>query len=788
MFYEYPNIKDKMKNYESSYINILSAFVEHLHEDIENVDPVRINMAKFYARALFVAYAYSASYKSEKEIIKLEAVERFLSLKFSKDNFFSWLIRRMNPRLIKIFETENKIVPNIPISVLYENLLNIETLGTEIRTGKEYRNKLGSYYTPLDYAQEITKRTISLFVKKNGKDKFLKAKIVDFSCGGGVFYISLLSHLKTLGYSNNEIKTVVMNLYGFDVDPIALEIAKLSILDYAQMPEDYDTICKHFHHGNFLLHTSNECSKQIKVETAMKGFIYHENLAIGKSFLEEYDIILGNPPWEKIRLEEKKFYAQYTKQIEFVNFRFELSSTIENSQMINLYLKKYAEEYKKQLEIAKKHIKGSTFFKCSTNGELNTCSLFTDAAYNLLSPIGFAGLFIKSTLVTAKVNKKLFDNIKRKVISVYDFINRNKIFDIDSRERFSILILGKKSSKNINLGMNLVTLSDIDSLSEVISIDVFEKLNPETKMIPNFNSGKDIILLSKLYERFSIFSKCYPSAKYGRLVHLTNHVQDIQKEQTQHNIPIFEGKFFSLFDNAYSGFNNVPFAERYKSKATAKKLSEIDKKNGVKPLCRFFISESKWKALSKGFDSEYMLAWHSLTSATNVRSCVATLLPFIPGSQSVQFLTMPDVELMIYLTGLFNSISFDYIIKCKLNGIDLTQSVINQIPVPTKEEAQSTPICLKNIEISAFDIILNIVKCFYKDDKELTSAFAGIEKVKCGFENLSRHELFYLLDAVIAHLYHISEEELHYILSQFSSFYSEEDKIEIICRYKSIQK
>ena len=60
-------------------------------------------------------------------------------------------------------------VESIDVSTLYEALLSIETRnesnGTEISIAKNYRNKLGSYYTPDDLARTVTKKTINKIIK-----------------------------------------------------------------------------------------------------------------------------------------------------------------------------------------------------------------------------------------------------------------------------------------------------------------------------------------------------------------------------------------------------------------------------------------------------------------------------------------------------------------------------------------------------------------------------------------------------------------------------------------------
>lgn len=763
----------------SSYIQLLTALIGYLHRDSNLVNPLIINKAKFYARTLFVAYWYV-----NKPGLTIREVGLKLKERFGASNLFEYFINNLPEDVLEIFDGIEKCSCSENLGTAYEQLLSIDTSGFEVKPGKEYRNKLGSYYTPKEYAEKITGLTLDEYLKLHPVSDLKIAKIVDFSCGCGAFLLAALSMIEKQGLRKAELTEVLRNIYACDVDPIALEITKISLLDFCDAPSLYDEVSDNFKHSNFLIHSNNEASSEERLSIAMCGFIYHEKLALGVDFLQQYDIILGNPPWEKIRFEEKKFFSQFIENISLINFKFNLDESIEKSMDNNHLMQEFTETYKFQLEIVKKNIKHDLFFKDSVNGELNTCSLFADSAYKLLANDGAAGLFVKSSLFTAKINKNLFSKLKGRTIAIYDFINKNKIFDIDSRERFGILLLGNNNSNTIRLGMNLLSLPDIQTKVDDVQLSVLDVLNPETKMIPNLKSGKDLLLLSNLYSTFEVFSTVFPDAKFGRLVHLTNHIRYIDKEPMNDNLPIIEGKFFSLFDNSYSGFNDVPIKERYKSKASSRKFSEEEKASGKRPLSRFFIKKDKWNELSKQYNSEYMLAWHSLTSATNLRSCVATLLPFCPGSQSVQFLTLPNNEDMIYLVGIFNSVIFDYIVKCKLNGIDLTQTIIAQLPIPSKERASNLFINIHGIKTSALYLIKQVIKEIYSNDSDLSLLFCTIGGHL--FKRDSRKDLLRCLEVVVAKLYQLDRAQFEYILTFFNRFYSDDFIKSILESYDKI--
>lgn len=630
----------------------------------------------------------------------------------------------------------------------------------------------------------LTKKVIDEYVQRNGVASLMSAKIADFSTGGGAFLMTAISYSAKLLIDNNiceslkaAYKVLSSNVYGCDVDCIALEVAKFNIINFINDISLYKVLSQHFVFGNFLIHSNVAISNDVKDELYLSGYVYHKELAIGMNFLKEYDIILGNPPWEKIRFEEKKFFSQFSGKVADINFKFDLKRAIDNSLDSSEELKNYADEYKSNIEWCKNYIKRNPYFKDSNKGELNTSTLFTDSCYKQKSAKGIVGLIVKSSSLMSPVNKNFYKSISNNILAIYDFINKNRYFNIDSRERFSLLILGKPVKSVFTLGMNIVNINDIRSNVVELSSDDLKLLNPETEQLPNFTSSRDLNFVLNIYKRYKTIGELYPRTKYGRLVHFTAHINYLDKKKEECNLPVYEGKFFSSFDGRYAGFNQVAFEDRYKSKASAKLLSQMEKNRGAIPESRFFIKKDKWNELSKKYNSRYMLAWHSLTSATNSRSCVATILPFIPASQSVQFLTVEDNRLLIYLSCIFNSVIFDFLVKNKLTGIDLTQTIIKQIPIPSYEELLDKK---GNILKSLFNTCYN----FLRDDARMDGLWPN--EIMHKVTGQTREELFALLDALVAKCYNINAKELKYIATKYPKLYNQGLVTRLMDYYNSV--
>ena len=105
--------------------------------------------------------------------------------------------------------------------------------------------------------------------------------------------------------------------WGTDVDPIVMLITVGNLLSQADY-DDWHTISSHFRLGNPLVFTAAEGNLRVKHDMFALGRFYAPAMGINfnkKDFFVPFDIVLGNPPWEKIRFEERKFFSSYSPEI-----------------------------------------------------------------------------------------------------------------------------------------------------------------------------------------------------------------------------------------------------------------------------------------------------------------------------------------------------------------------------------------------------------------------------------------------------------------------------------------
>lgn len=653
--------------------------------------------------------------------------------------------------------------------------LNVAKKDIWFSNDKVTRDNTGSYYTPSNLAHQVVREAVNTYLKVNGiksessaAQLFAQTKFADLSCGCGEFIKAIRTELIERYHIAPEV--VNLNLYGTDIDPIALQITICDLLETT--PKDsWNEIIKHFALGNPLINQPVEKDYALKTRLFATGRYYAADMGINISHMfadANIDIVIGNPPWEKVRFEERKFFKPILPEISRFSQKNKRQDAIEKLRIsdphcYNWY-RQIADDYANFKKDAKKH----PYLDKSLNGELNTYALFTELSLNIINENGVLTLLVKSAIATSPANKLLFTLLTRQknLASICLFNNSLRIFDIDSREQFCVITCTKKANQSFELIAGATKAEDLHSeaRSSLTSKDL-SIINPYTLMLPNISKNVDVQILLKTHRRLPLFDTVYNQCHFGRLVHLTAHAQYIDTKQIANNIPIYEGKFIERYDARFATFAGLPDALKYSAKAHAKKNVQENGKKAM-PECRYFIQKDFWEKLRSNYAEPYMLCWRSLTSLTNSRTTLAMILPTMPTCQSIQFLQTDNTLDLLMMLALLNSKPFDYLVRLKMPGIDLTQSVIRQIPVPSREDYQQL-VMYANSELSLEKHILYRVASILSYEPMVSPILSMIETPPAVIQKKSKTIIEKELDDLFFIAYGFSDAEIQEIQKSF---------------------
>lgn len=635
--------------------------------------------------------------------------------------------------------------------ILYDALLASEFCVQPERVGykidKVSRDIAGAYYTSSDFSAQITYRALESYMDRKRRraidsdsfaccNEYENITFLDYSCGCGEFLLAVIQYFDNhvLGYSRKKLAT---QLRGVDVNPIALMITIARIVSAVEAEDDENLlreVAKNFIVGNPLLHRDKIAPLEVRFDNFALNRLYAETEGINCLELEQQNlVVLGNPPWEKLRFEERAFFRPVCPAISAISQKNKREKEIKKLAVNWLELLEYYQLLQDDYASVKKEIPKHPLLKVSLVGELNTYAMFAELASRLTEKDGFAAIIAKSALVTSTCYSSCFRHFVNQgsLSEVFLFDNREKLFQIDSREKFCVLFFGGEHAGGIKVHYGLTKQEQILSSVPInVTSEELELINPETGLLPNVADSKEFSFLLRTHRSLSVFAKEFPKCHFGRLVHLTAHAEHISTKSEKTRVPIYEGKFIEQYDNRFSTFAGMSADERYQAKASARRQpgdSFVAPKPA--PECRYFINKKFWESFLDRYDQPYSLCWRSLTSPTNQRTMIASIIPSMPTCQSVQLLQTTPVEDLLMILALFNSKVFDFFVRLKMGGIDLTQSVVRQIPVPFRE-AWNSMVTLHGVDYTALDAVRALERLLYRNEPDLCGLWDGVPEIK----------------------------------------------------------
>ncbi len=518
-----------------------------------------------------------------------------------------------------------------------------------------------------------------------------------------------------------------------------------------------------------------------------------------------FDVMCGNPPWDKIKVEDKKWFEHQGRQ-DIVNAgtaaqRKNAIAALEVSDPI-LFA-----EYQKALSDAESmslFVRFSGRFPLTATGDIDLFPLFAEHCMNLSKEAW--GQVMPTGIAVNESNKEFFAKLscENRLISLYDFENKEGLFDIHRMFKFCLLTAGKaqKNPRTIKGGFYLTRIDhllDPNRIYEMKTSD-FALLNPNTKTCPVFRTSRDAQLTAKIYRHTCILwdetSGRNPwHVKFGSMIHMSNDSNIfLTYEQLQERnatisenrftladgtiyVPLYEGKMIWLYNHHYGSWPTEGTRPNAIDTPSLEHLSNTS--DYIMPWYWVPLAEVQNRLIKLNSENEviwewkhqYLIGFRDITNSTNERTFVVSLLPAEAGvGHSTTLLYAEGAVANTLVLATMSSLPFDYVARQKIGGSHASISFVKQFPILPPEQIS---------EEIRWEIITRAAElCYFNHDldgwaaelyNELTDE-QKLELPQLGDQqpwvyNPERRALLQAeLDAIFAHLYGLSTEDLHYIL------------------------
>jgi hypothetical protein len=241
-------------------------------------------------------------------------------------------------------------------------------------------------------------------------------------------------------------------------------------------------------------------------------------------------VILSNPPWERIKLQEQEFFAARDARIATAPTKAARGRLIRELPQTNPTLYREYLEALRSAGAASQFLRHSGRFPLTGRGDINTYAVFAELARSLLAPGGRAGIIVPTGIATDDTTKFFFQAITQSgtLASLYDFENRKGIFPaVHKSYKFSLLTMrgADAGARPASAEFVFFALSteDLKRPEKRFSLSPGEiaLLNPNTGNCPIFRTQADAELTKAIYRRVPILwreaSEGQPEANPWRL-------------------------------------------------------------------------------------------------------------------------------------------------------------------------------------------------------------------------------------------------------------------------------
>ncbi len=524
-----------------------------------------------------------------------------------------------------------------------------------------------------------------------------------------------------------------------------------------------------------------------------------------------FDCILGNPPWEKIKAEEKEWFAGKREDIVTSTSKSHRTKLINQLQEENPDLYQAWKQEQENSENASKFIRESGRFSLSGTGDTNTYPVFTElCGIEILGDTGRSGIVVKTGIATDYYTQDLFSELvnENRLVSLYDFANKRNLFpDVATRERFCLLTMTgcENTVPEFELSFfnwTLEELNEEDSKYKLSASDI-RTINPNTNNCPVLYTKQDRDITVSIYSEHPILVNDVEDENtwgisYHRMVDMTND-SGLFSDNTLNNLrsegfelnkfnrfvgsneqyyPLLEAKLFQQFDHRFSTFEGVSEEKKFGRRAGTNKPSP-DRKSDVdfEILPRYWMSESDFqdKLSEIDWNKEWMFAFRNIgRSISDSRTAMGTVLPLYPCGNSAPILTFGEGDLAekpVLFTTIFTSFVFDFALQQSLGGANFNYYILKQLPMPTPETLEQVDVKIGDEKSSLRKFLLRrggkLIWTSHSLDPLGEEISPTVGDGPFEWDEEQRSQLRAEIDAAVAKTYGLSREDFEYILDSF---------------------
>jgi hypothetical protein len=519
-----------------------------------------------------------------------------------------------------------------------------------------------------------------------------------------------------------------------------------------------------------------------------------------------FDVVLGNPPWERVEMQEREFFAFRAPEIADAKNaarRKEMISALDQTDP------KLAKDYrlaKRQPEAEVLFFKESGRFPLGSVGKINTYAVFADLFRQAINANGGAALVLPNGIVAGFTYRAFLKHLlaSRTLASFYGFENEDLLFpDITNKNKYGILTMTgvRRTVDQPWFTAHIRQPEQIHDPARRYSLTAseIEAINPNTLNIPAFRWAADADVMAAIHRaapvllrrnedgqtenlwnfRFrQLFNMATDSGLFIDHEDLVLHILERRGalavlDDGRQVYPLYEGKMLWHFDHRYGTYEGQ--TEKQANKGVLPHVDDAthsDPNYRIQP--RYWVdADQVLTVLGDDASRNWFFAWRDVGPAE--RTFVGSVIPrTAAGHKAPLFMSSCDPRSVAALIAVLSSLVVDYDARQRSNAMSFF--VVEQLAV-------LTPAILAKhqpwLGTSARDWLVDRVHELSYTNVELAPFANDIGYTHAPFRWMPKRRslLQAEIDAAVLHLYQLTRSQAEWLLDSFTVLrkYEEQD-------------
>ncbi|GIK54196.1 MAG: hypothetical protein BroJett014_31690 [Planctomycetota bacterium] len=546
-----------------------------------------------------------------------------------------------------------------------------------------------------------------------------------------------------------------------------------------------------------------------------------------------FDVILGNPPWERVKLQEQEFFAQRDPAVAGAPNAAARKKAIAALSDTNPELLAEFQEATRRAEGESHLLRSSGRYPLCGRGDINTYAVFAESMRDAISPAGRLGVIVPTGIATDDTTKFFFGDLvqSRTLVSYFGFKNERFLFPrpVEHTVTFGLLtVVGRAlSSQQMQFCWIAWTPEEMADPARriVLTAEDIERLNPNTRTCPVFRSERDAEITKAIYRRVPVLireaTETTPEANpwgltFMAMFHMANSSNlfiapeaacpEVAKAVAEEPdepppfLPLYEAKMLHQFDHRWAtyaregaGWLDTPILTKInkdgREEPDTRDLSTAEKDRPVVFAApRYWVSAAEVEArliktdkdgnVTWRWEREWLLGFRDIARATDDRTLISTVIPRTGISNKIPLMVFDDLDAKqaACLIACMNSFAVDYSARQKVGGATLNFFIVKQFPVlPPSAFAAACP--WDESQSLADWIAPRVLELVYTaHDLAGFARDLGYEGPPFRWDPARRAQIRAELDAAFFHLYGVSRDDAAYIMDTFLVFKARDEE------------